>query len=161
MVGPNPEKAPFVRIVPGLPEIFQKLMSGLPYLPYFLPGLARSEIKSPHLSWKFDFRPDRGSGCSKKKVKFCPDWLLTFLQNFHKIRPDPSQASPTITRGPIKHQLYLLRSQGHLFLVSMSIDVYQQDPWNGFRTHTQIQLEIDNFLPFIWYEAITGRKTHH
>ena len=40
MVGPDPEKAPFVRIVPGLPEIFQKLMSGLPYLAYFLPRIS-------------------------------------------------------------------------------------------------------------------------
>ena len=66
----------------------------------FFPVLARSEIKSLRISWNFDFRLDRGSGCFKIKMKFCPDWLLAFLQNFHKICPDPSQASPTITRGP-------------------------------------------------------------
>ena len=73
---PDPEKAPFVRaeaplICPDCTWPSQKLLSGLPYLAYFLriffPGLAQSEIKSSRLSWNFDFRPGRGSGCFKKK----------------------------------------------------------------------------------------------
>ena len=66
----------FVRIAPGLREIFQKLLSGPPYLAYFLLK------KFQDLTRLF-----------QKKLNFCPDWLLAFLQNFHKIRPDSSQAS--------------------------------------------------------------------
>ena len=45
-----------------------------------------------------------GPGCFKKKMKFCPDWLLAFRQIFDKIRLDSSQGSPTITWGPSTHR---------------------------------------------------------
>ena len=44
-----------------------------------------------------------------KKMEFCRDLLPAFPQFFHKIRPDSSQASLTITRGPgfVRVQIWL------------------------------------------------------
>ena len=46
------------------------------YAPWILSGWCE-----PGIILKNDFRPDRGAWLFQKKMKFCPDWLLAFLES--------------------------------------------------------------------------------
>ena len=81
---PDPEKAPFVRT-----EVLQICPDCT-----WPPGDFSKIIVRTSISGLFFAKKIPGSDPAvSKKLNFCLDWLLAFLQNFHKIRPDSSQAS--------------------------------------------------------------------
>ena len=80
--------------------IVQTSISGLFFVKFFSRiTVARSEIKSSHLFWNFDFRPDRGFDCFKKKWNFVRIGSWPFFKNSTKsvrILPRPPLPLPGV-----------------------------------------------------------------